>query len=69
MLALYWSFGVMAVALFVFGYTKTCYVAGWRGSGNIYQGLKGGCQMMVVGGVAAGCAMGLVRLFHTMASD
>jgi len=64
MLALWWSLGVMAVSLFAFGYGKTCFVCGWRGSHNIWEGTKGGAQMMVVGGLAAGCAMGLVRLFH-----
>lgn len=66
MLALMWSLGVMAVALFVFGYTKTCFVSGWKGRANTWQGFKGGCQMIVVGGIAAGCAMGLVRAFHSM---
>ncbi|TKA77956.1 hypothetical protein B0A55_05797 [Friedmanniomyces simplex] len=64
LLALWWSLGVMAVSLFAFGYGKTCFVTGWRGPGNVWEGAKGGVQMVVVGGVAAGCAMGLVRLFH-----
>lgn len=67
MLALWWSLGVMAVSLFIFGYGKTCFVSGWRGSKNIWLGTKGGLQMMLVGGVAAGCAMGLVRLFDSFA--
>lgn len=65
MLALWWSLGVMAVSLFAFGYGKTCFVCGWRGSRNIWAGTKGGAQMVVVGGVAAGCAMALVRIFHS----
>lgn len=69
MLALFWSLGVMAVALFVFGYVKTCFVAGWKGGNNIWQGFKGGFQMVVVGGLAAGSAMGLVRLFHSLGSS
>lgn len=67
LLALYWSLGVMALCLFVFGYVKTCFVSGWKGSKNIMDGTKGGFQMVVVGGIAAGCAMGLVRLFHSWA--
>jgi VIT1/CCC1 family predicted Fe2+/Mn2+ transporter len=67
MLALWWSLGVMCCALFVFGYGKICFVAGWRGRENIWAGTKGGVQMVVVGGIAAGCAMGLVRLFDGMA--
>ena len=63
-LALEWSLGVMALALFAFGYGKTCFVSGWRGSKNVWEGTKGGIQMCCVGGLAAGCAMGLVRLFH-----
>jgi VIT1/CCC1 family predicted Fe2+/Mn2+ transporter len=67
LLALYWSLGVMALCLFIFGYTKTCFVSGWKGTKNTWEGTKGGLQMMVVGGIAAGCAMGLVRLFHSWA--
>jgi hypothetical protein len=52
----------MAVTLFVFGYAKTCIVRGWRGNCNVVAGIKGGVQMCVVGGVAAGAAIGLVRL-------
>lgn len=67
LLALYWSLGVMALCLFIFGYVKTCFVSGWKGSKNIWEGTKGGAQMVIVGGVAAGCAMALVRLFHSWA--
>jgi vacuolar iron transporter family protein len=66
MLALWWSLGVMAISLFAFGYSKTCFVSGWSGSKNAWEGTKGGLQMMVVGGLAAGCAMALVRLFHAL---
>jgi len=58
----------MALALFTFGYGKICYVTGWSGRQNVWEGVKGGVQMMVVGGVAAGCAMGLVRIFHGISS-
>lgn len=60
-LALYWSIGVMAVALFAFGWTKTAVVLGWRGKPNVLAGLKGALQMTMIGGTAAGAAVGLVR--------
>ncbi|KAL4772135.1 VIT family-domain-containing protein [Aspergillus nidulans var. acristatus] len=65
-LALKWSIATMAIALFVFGYGKTCFVSGWAGSKNIKKGAWGGLQMVIVGGVAAGCAMGLVRAFQAL---
>ncbi|EED23917.1 vacuolar iron transporter Ccc1, putative [Talaromyces stipitatus ATCC 10500] len=65
--ALKWSIAVMAVALFVFGYGKTCFVAGWKGRDNVKAGVYGGVQMVIVGGVAAGAAMGLVKLFQVLA--
>ncbi|RAL17196.1 VIT1/CCC1 transporter family protein [Aspergillus homomorphus CBS 101889] len=61
-IALYMSIGVMAVTLLAFGYIKTCVVRGWTGRDNIMAGLKGGVQMVFVGGVAAGAAIALVRL-------
>lgn len=60
---LYISIGVMVVALYVFGYVKTCVVVGWDGGKNIRSGCWGGLQMVIVGGAAAGSAMGLVHLF------
>ena len=63
---LYVSVGVMALALFAFGYGKTCVVAGWSGSRRVWQGVCGGLQMVVVGGVAAGAAMGLVMAFNML---
>lgn len=65
--ALRWSIMTMAIALFTFGYVKTCFVSGWRGSQNIRRGIVGGIQMVVVGGVAAGAAMGLVKVFQALA--
>ncbi|KAA8646101.1 hypothetical protein EYZ11_011872 [Aspergillus tanneri] len=67
-LALRWSIATMAVALFLFGYGKTCFVSGWKGKQNIRRGLIGGFQMVLVGGVAAGSAMGLVKGFQLLAS-
>lgn len=68
LLALYWSFGFMAVSLFSFGYGKTCFVSGWSGRKNVWAGTFGGLQMMLVGGTAAICAMSLVRLFDSFAT-
>jgi vacuolar iron transporter family protein len=58
-----WSAGVMVCALFGFGYVKTALNSGWRGRGNFLAGARGGGEMVVVGGVAAGAAMGLVKAF------
>lgn len=69
MQALWWSLGVMAVSLFAFGYGKTCFVCGWKGSQNVWEGTKGGLQMTIVGGIAAGSAMGLVRFFNQLSSQ
>lgn len=66
---LYVSVAVMAVALFVFGYLKTGVVVGWRGSRCVGKSLLGGLQMVVVGGAAAGAAMGLVKVFDGMAGE
>jgi vacuolar iron transporter family protein len=62
--AFYCSVIVMAVTLFVFGYVKTCVVRGWRGASNIWAGVVGGVQMCVVGGLAAGAAVALVKLIN-----
>ncbi|KAJ5297698.1 hypothetical protein PENANT_c005G07266 [Penicillium antarcticum] len=66
--ALYWSIGVMAITLLVFGYVKTCVVRGWSGRDNVLAGVWGGVQMCCVGGVAAGAAIGLVQLIDTGSS-
>ena len=58
----------MVIALFIFGYGKTCFVSGWEGSGNIRGGTVGGIQMIIVGSMAAGSAMGIVRVFQYFAS-
>ncbi|KAH0538641.1 hypothetical protein FGG08_004778 [Glutinoglossum americanum] len=62
--ALWWSVIVMAISLFAFGYIKTCIVQGWVGRHNVWSGVRGGVQMVVVGGLAAGAAMGLVKVFE-----
>ncbi|KAL4810398.1 VIT family-domain-containing protein [Aspergillus unguis] len=68
-LALKWSIATMVVALFVFGYGKTCFVCGWTGTKNLKKGLVGGLQMVLIGGVAAGSAMGLVKGFQALADN
>lgn len=65
--ALRWSIATMVVALFLFGYGKTCFVSGWKGRKNVRKGFVGGVQMVLVGGIAAGSAMGLVKAFQMMA--
>jgi len=60
---LYISIGVMVIALFIFGYVKTCVVVGWEGHRNIRGGCWGGVQLVCIGGLAAACAMGLVKAF------
>ncbi|KAJ5255755.1 hypothetical protein N7497_006759 [Penicillium chrysogenum] len=66
-IALRWSIATMVIALFIFGYVKTCFVSGWRGRRNIRKGAIGGIQMVLVGGIAAGSAMGLVKGFQMLA--
>ncbi|KIX05026.1 uncharacterized protein Z518_05898 [Rhinocladiella mackenziei CBS 650.93] len=61
---LWWSIGLMAVVLLMFGYVKTGVVRGWTGREN-YQACTGGAiQMLVVGVIAAGAAVCLVRLIN-----
>lgn len=64
LLALWISIGVMVVALFGFGWTKTGIVSGWRGRKNILACLTGAVQMVIVGSAAAGAAVGLVRAMN-----
>ncbi|KAJ5551194.1 hypothetical protein N7535_000863 [Penicillium sp. DV-2018c] len=66
-IALRWSIATMVIALFIFGYGKTCFVSGWRGRRNARKGLVGGIQMVLVGSIAAGSAMGLVKGFQMLA--
>lgn len=58
------SIGVMVVALFAFGYVKTCVVEGWRGGRCVRGACWGGVQMVIVGSAAAAAAMALVRAFN-----
>ena len=57
---LYISIGIEAIALLVFGYLKTGVNVGWRTRGNIWKAYKGAVQMLLVGAVAAGVAVGLI---------
>ncbi|KAK4166446.1 vacuolar iron transporter Ccc1 [Cladorrhinum sp. PSN259] len=65
--ALYVSVGVMALALFAFGYVKTGFTTGGKKRWGERRGkcIWGGCQMVLVGGMAAGAAMGLVKGLST----
>jgi hypothetical protein len=54
----------MIVTLFVFGYIKTCFVIGWSGWKSFSKGTRGGVEMVLVGSIAAGAAMGLVAAFN-----
>ncbi|KAL2755885.1 hypothetical protein ACRALDRAFT_1082048 [Sodiomyces alcalophilus JCM 7366] len=63
------SIVVMVFALFLFGYVRTCAVAGWHGRTRVWHGLLGGVEMVVVGGMAAGAAMGFVKLFDRLGGD
>ncbi|KAL7914406.1 CCC1 protein [Trichoderma velutinum] len=56
---------VMICTLFVFGYVKTCVVHGWSGWPNYRKALFGGLEMVIIGSVAAGAAMGLVYAFSS----
>ena len=53
---LWWSVGVTAVALFVFGYMKGRFTG--------IHPLKGAAQTTLIGGLAAATAFGLARLFR-----
>ena len=62
--AFWYSVIVMVLALFVFGFGKTYAVRGWEeGVSEKRAAVKGGLQMVIVGGVAAGAATGLVKAF------
>ena len=63
--AFWFSVAMMVIALFAFGFGKTYAIRGWEEGGEGVKGraVKGGVQMVVVGGVAAGAAMGLVKAF------
>ncbi|CUS09173.1 unnamed protein product [Tuber aestivum] len=73
LLGLAWSVGVMAASLFAFGIGKTVLVEaggegveaqGEGGDGEKWRwgkAIRGGVEMVVVGGVAAAAAMGIVQ--------
>lgn len=73
--AFWWSVGLMLFALLAFGWGKTWITisAAWNGSMNVEEGVRqknmiwkcmgGGMQMVVLGGIAAAAATGLVKAF------
>ncbi|KAF2231194.1 DUF125-domain-containing protein [Viridothelium virens] len=61
-LAFWCSVALMIVALFAFGAVKTVLVGGAE-SREVRRWVSGGAEMVVLGGVAAGAAMGFVRAF------
>jgi len=61
---LWWSIGLMGVVLLMFGYVKTAVVRGWTGRENYQACVGGALQMLVVGVMAAGAAVCLVRLIN-----
>ncbi|KAF2117440.1 putative calcium transporter [Lophiotrema nucula] len=63
---LQWSAGIMVLTLFVFGYLKTVVVQSWE---VVWKSIRGGVEMVVVGSIAAGAAMGLVVLFSRGGAD
>ena len=63
--ALWWSIGTMAIIMLAFGYIKTCVVRGWRTREDVQAGFKGAVQMLVVGALAVGAAVGLVRAIES----
>ena len=59
-LALHWSIGIVAIALLIFGWVKTCVDCGWRGKKNVRAGFQGAIEMAVMGGCAAAASYGVV---------
>ena len=59
--ALWWSIGVMVLALLIFGYGKTGVTSGWGGRQNVLRCVRGAIEMLVIGGLAAGAAVGITR--------
>lgn len=59
--AFFWSMVVMVVALFAFGWSKTSLL----GEKSSYVCLTNAFQMILLGGVAAGAAMGCVKAIGT----
>ena len=51
----------MVLALLVFGYGKTGVTSGWAGHVNVLRCVRGAVEMLVIGGLAAGAAVGITR--------
>ncbi|OXV06555.1 hypothetical protein Egran_05678 [Elaphomyces granulatus] len=60
---------ITIIALFLFGYGKTCFVSGWRGPMNVRKAVAAGFHMVLVGGVAAGSAMEIVKAFQYLSAS
>ena len=61
LLALYWSIGIMICALFAFGWIKTAITGGWKGKANMKANARAAFEMVLIGAIAAGVAVGLIR--------
>lgn len=64
-LALYISIGLESIALLVFGYLKTAINVGWKTTENIRRCGIGAFQMLFVGAVASGVAVGLIMAVNS----
>lgn len=51
----------MVVCLFAFGWVKTGSVVGWKGRRELKMGVFGAGQMVGLGVIATGAAVGIVR--------
>lgn len=58
------SSGIMAVALFVFGYVKTAVVEGWHGRDKVVSAVTEGAYMLVIGVAATGFAVIVTRAIN-----
>ena len=58
------SGGIMAVALFAFGYGKTAVVEGWTGKGKVKSALVEGGYMLAIGAAATGLACLVTRAIN-----
>ena len=51
----------MVVCLFAFGWVKTGSVVGWKGGREVRMGMWGAGQMVGLGVLASGAAVGIVK--------
>lgn len=69
LLALWISIGIMVVALFLFGYSKTLILAEKDRDKSTRKAVVGGIEMIVVGGVAAGVTFGVVHGINSQLAE